>query len=328
MTQVLPPYYQVKNEYEKLDNLIINHERTGKAYMRFAFTVELWFMEGWTLEKRQILVDLARYYFNLFHGKITHYQKDGATRYSKMRDDKFPNYYELLPSRLDADEYFHIYLRSSESDLMLYDFAALSVAENRKERRPLSYLQFRTPLAWVKQDIAQVTFALQEMCSKLNPTNGVAGLSPVFEPGREDPKYYFPYLRRFPGFDWPNGSWGLAVGAERKIRGVNWLTILDEGYSRDLGGPAALAEHLGEDIHLHVYDGGVIIQAGPEPFLGDRNANIWPEHYRTVNRALKHLRFEAFKPSRTYLKVPHGTALDAHDESLKWLRRFDIVETE
>ncbi len=82
-----------------------------------------------------------------------------------------------------------------------------------------------------------------------------------------------------------------------------------------------ITEALGEHCPIHVYDGGIIIQAGPRPEIGDLNRGLIPAHYKTVAKVLKPLRREEFLPKLPYLPAPQP--LDSLEETLKWIRRFD-----
>ena len=70
---------------------------------------------------------------------------------------------------------------------------------------------------------------------------------------------------------------------------------------------------------MHKYDGGVLVQAGPYPQIGDNNRGLVLDDYRRVARALKPIRFEDYRVGLLDVEEP----LDSLDETLKWIRRFD-----
>lgn len=143
----------------------------------------------------------------------------------------------------------------------------------------------------------QVVNRTLKWCEMLRPDHGTFGLSLIPHFGSGAPKFAtlaWPVIQRYPGFDWPDvGTWSVRVGNHldpgRCIRTVNWLTVLDDGLVERLGGRMAMEKELGEDCPIHDYDGGVVIQAGPEPQLGDVNAGDIPEPYRTVAHLSKPL---------------------------------------
>jgi hypothetical protein len=84
----------------------------------------------------------------------------------------------------------------------------------------------------------------------------------------------------------------------------------------------ALAASLGDQATIITWDGGILIRAGTEPQIGDRNMGQWPEANVAVNRALRPIRFEEY-PDKKFALIDVPPPFDALDETLKWVRRFD-----
>jgi Protein of unknown function (DUF3396) len=76
---------------------------------------------------------------------------------------------------------------------------------------------------------------------------------------------------------------------------------------------------LGSNCPVHTYNGGVVLQAGPEPEIGDVNRGVALADYRAVARAVKPIRFEQYSLGLLYPPEP----MDRIEETLKWIRRFD-----
>ncbi|WP_128293465.1 type VI immunity family protein [Afifella aestuarii] len=89
--------------------------------------------------------------------------------------------------------------------------------------------------------------------------------------------------------------------------------------ARLLGGEERLAEVLGPSCPIHDYDGGIVVQAGPEPQLGDINRGLVLDDYRRVSQALAPIRFEDYPRGLFVL----GEPFDSLEETRKWIRRFD-----
>jgi len=70
---------------------------------------------------------------------------------------------------------------------------------------------------------------------------------------------------------------------------------------------------------VHAYPGGVVIQAGEAPLLGDTWENNFPEAYRLVARYTRSIRFEEYDEG--LFRVPDN--LNGIEETLAWVRRFD-----
>jgi len=131
-----------------------------------------------------------------------------------------------------------------------------------------------------------------------------------------------PALKRFPGLDFSDPN-VFQVEAARsdglQIKSINWLTILSDKIVERLGGRQVLEAKLGSSCPVFDFNGGVIVQAGDEPQLGDNNRRIVLDDYRRVSAALKMARFEDYKLGLVALPEPY----DNMEETLSWIRRFD-----
>jgi hypothetical protein len=104
-----------------------------------------------------------------------------------------------------------------------------------------------------------------------------------------------------------------------RIKGVNWLTVLGDEVLAELGGMAAARTALEPDCTLYEYAGGVVIQAGPVPQLGDTHFGLIPQRYRKVAHFTRPVRFENYRSSLFRVFPP----LDGATEAVSWVRRFD-----
>lgn len=120
------------------------------------------------------------------------------------------------------------------------------------------------------------------------------------------------WLKRHPGLGQGN-SFDLYGRALHGIACANWLTLLGPELVTRKGGRKAIASALGDDITVHPLDGGVCIQAGPRPQLGDVNRGDDLPLYRRVGAYLKDVR--TTDPPRS---------LDGLDDDTEdWFARFD-----
>ena len=97
-------------------------------------------------------------------------------------------------------------------------------------------------------------------------------------------------LLRYPGLDYPALPFFPedTDTFEEAIASTNWQTILCDELAERIGGEASLRA-LGEGYPLSRYDGGYIIQAGPEPELGDREQGDFLPQYGKVHDLLRPL---------------------------------------
>ena len=130
---------------------------------------------------------------------------------------------------------------------------------------------------------------------------------------RNEP-YLLPVAMRFSGVEVEHDI-STSLCCEDSIKGVNWLTLLSPVLVERLGGKAALRAQLSSAILFHELPTGLMIQAGPEPGLGDVNAGERLPYYREVHRALTPIR----NPNHYML----GARIFGKDETRRWMTRFD-----
>jgi len=85
-----------------------------------------------------------------------------------------------------------------------------------------------------------------------------------------------------------------------------------------MGGLDYLRVRLGDLFGFYPYEGGVIIQAGRKPQIGDRKEGRWPQDYVTLARVLKKIQIKNHYPMHF-----GGEGRLDHPATLAWLFRFD-----
>jgi len=123
--------------------------------------------------------------------------------------------------------------------------------------------------------------------------------------------------KRYPGLDISEPQ-STAYIASEGIKCANWLTFLNADLAARIGGLNSLREQFGKDIVVkNAKGGGVMIQAGPSPEIGDVNQNKDVPLYREVGQVLAPIRAH----EHPAIFGPDGFAdEDATDD---WLSRFD-----
>ena len=113
----------------------------------------------------------------------------------------------------------------------------------------------------------------------------------------------------------------ISNNAGQGIKGVNWLTFLHPNFINQFGGMDALKTALnlpGVEVQ-DLAAGGVMIQAGPTPEIGDTNAQETCPYYHQVGRALHPIRDKKFPGM---INSESGNQCDA-ERTEEWLSRFD-----
>ncbi|KAF5885881.1 type VI immunity family protein [Rhizobium sp. PEPV16] len=302
----------------------------GNPMLRLGHYIDFALQRATSLEIREKMTDVMLEYKQIFEDKLTHYiPHDGRRLHSlsKIDYDSYIRERARTPDNVKNDDGFEASLfgypeGGDLDDPTIYYAEAIGETEMREFSRIGIYL----PASWPeKVGYDQYRSLVQGWCEKLKPAYGTAGLSILFNEGRQglaDRLLAFPIAKRFPGLDVPEQSrWYVRMNRLRKkaIRTVNWLTFIDNGLVNDLGGQSRLADELGASCPIYSYDGGVMIQAGDRPELGDLNRGMVPKGYQRVARILKPIRFDDHQ--RPLIDAP--PPLDALEESIKWVRRFD-----
>ncbi len=209
-----------------------------------------------------------------------------------------------------------------KDDVPPYQAHMLAVEEQSDE---LSFVSATMPVCTDEGEVnsQQLLDATLRWCGIVRPVHGTAGFVLVFAPGMsQNTVHALQLMKRFPGFDVINSvDFVLRVkGTHNRTKGVNWLTVLGEELVSELGGLQRMRQALEPSCAIHRYDGGIVIQAGEEPLLGDTRKNAIPEHYRLVSRYTEPVRFEGYGKNGLF-RVPEN--MDQVAETLQWLRRFD-----
>ena len=210
-----------------------------------------------------------------------------------------------------------IYGGKSKKDASAYHFLAFAKAARPRE---LSSVTFSVPLSWAASRAQGAYLELVLRAAELlRPEHGYAGLSvilPPREPGQgSDMAYAVPIALRFRGVDL-DIAFMQARFMHAGIKGVNWLTILGDAWIEKLGGVATVKTALRADIPVHTYEGGIIVQAGPNPVFGDVNRNEPMPYYERVAQVVKPIRLVDFRAVAPH----HG--MD-RERTREWLARFE-----
>jgi hypothetical protein len=198
---------------------------------------------------------------------------------------------------------------------------ALGLGDWKDRAGMLSYARAAFPIDFFAESPESFVATVVRWATWLRPVHGSGGLGilPSFgsDTALKHEPTVFSIAKHYPGLevDYPSVH---SLNGQKGIKGVNWLTILDDGYISRLGGLDALRGRIGDEFAMHPYEGGVVLQAGPKPEMGDRNRNRWPGLYVRLNAELKPIRSPDVFPFQHL--GPNRFDLDA---SRAWLERFD-----
>lgn len=286
--------------------------------------------------RRDMLQNLEAYYLR-FKNRLTHYREctqtdlDGkncklleASPFSKIMEQMEPWPKNYGYSGVIWESYAHPEFKSDAGTVN--PLVACFIAEAETIKNELSEFEFYLPITSdgkLNYNFKALFDTFLDSCQRLRPAHGSAGFCVVLEIGDSSgEKHAYSTLRRHPGFNILQGStFSLcSAGVFNRIKTIDWLTVLSDEIIDELGGLSAVRKVLEPECIFHLYPGGVVIQAGAVPQLGDVTTNNWPSAYRKVSNFTKPVRFEDYSKFSLFNVFP---PLDPKEETLKWVKRFD-----
>lgn len=312
---------------------IVFANRNGFIESRVGFAIELYFLGGETAATRLALCGMLRDYHALFGDELSHFLKMSGSRLTTISGTGYLDYYEEKARSMAADEPMDAMIYGYPGKIVVDEPTPLSISFTATGPEPLSPLgrsmiSAYFPAAFVAARGSQMLLDLtKRWAAAVATVHGGAGYSLLFEHGifaggSMAAETVLPALKRFPGLDFSDPlhfEVESDLGDGRQIKSINWLTVVDDEIAERLGGADSLAARLGLTCPILPYDGGLILQAGGEPQLGDADCGLVPDDYRRVAQALKPVRFEAYR--RGLFVLPESD--DPIGKTLAWLRRFD-----
>lgn len=245
-------------------------------------------------------------------------QPTGKRRYDAASPLQLSDYAAKLP--LDTQLSFEVH---SGEQVDAAGHYSLAVTFPFARRRRLGFVSLSVPVSWlVDEGRRPFQELVLDWCNAVQPFHGYAGLSLIHNPNyailRSAERYLFPFVERFPGLDYDVPTDHVRY-CGKGIKSVNWLTVLCDALLDPLGGRKGLEQALAPtNATIRPFDGGVTVQAGPAPVLGDSDQNDVPKSYREVGAVLKPLRV-AYPDS--IIVTPEN--IDAEQFAQSWLARFD-----
>jgi hypothetical protein len=282
--------------------------------------VTVFFENETTREVRERVADVAQDYIHLVREHLRWAVPPGAKREIPFDSARTRLPKEWLPEHPDGASWsFQFYggdTARAASAFHVHGFGS------RDTDNDLGFLHISFPLLWFAEPAAG-TFPdyVVKLCRKIRPLSGYAGLGVLESPEGYTQDKFQPIVReiaeRFPGLE-IEAPVEHTLNLRKGIKGVNWLTILSDRWIKEMDGLDSLRARLGESFGFYPYEGGVVIQAGPKPQIGDVQANRWPQHYVKLAKVLKKIQVKDHHPFHF-----GGPGRMNHEATLAWLFRFD-----
>lgn len=301
-------------------NILRVCDRKGELAVTIGPVATVFFEEPWSKEKRGIVAEVARLYMEMVGGNLRWAEHTKSSKMHPIGSGRVAPPWEWLPQRDEVEEPWWFGFKGGTSKDAASPFLVCAYGSDTI-RRGLGYFRIALPLLWYADRSGSLPKLLLSICERLKPASGYGGFG-ILESSDMWTEMAFQrtvreLAERFPGLD-ADASPITSSLAHDGIKGVNWLTVLGEHWIKEVGGLTALMSQLDESFHFYRYNGGVIIQAGPKPQLGDARANIWPAHYVALAKVLKTIQMKNHYPMHF-----GGTGGFDHESTMAWLNRFD-----
>jgi hypothetical protein len=325
----------VSDEIDDVGQALSEHlavkDETGRVVLQVAQAATVYFADAYRREVREAVASCCEMYFQRWGQHLRwgvnpdggHMERFGASKASDPR--------AWLPT-LGEDEAFSLTYHGGQDKRSANAFSVEALGSERRPYLDFGYFRVSFPLLWFAHGSGSLPEVLLDLCRTLKPASGYGGISVIESPDDIIQSKYEPivyqWAQRFPGLEadylTSHSNW-LPTGREDGrdgIKGGNWLTVLSDRYLAELGSADKVEtdlKTLDSRFLVHRYDGGILIQAGPRPQLGDVERDLWPELYVKLNKYLKPVRVVRHNPFQ------HGGPGERFDKvrSEAWLRRFD-----
>jgi hypothetical protein len=328
---------EVIQAYASIDRYGVIYGERGFAIGQIALGTELYILPRELSQLRLDVLEVQEDYWKRFNEHLNRMQyfseteNEGKWISLKEKENPFPWVRQVMGNPDPRDSYLNfLYQRGfrhpdfpDKDKYGISPWQSVSFVKSEDDKE-LSYHSASIPVSNGK---GKLHFDFLRDCvlkwaKKLRPTHGLAGLT-LLQDNPTQPGMY-PTLQRYPGLDIQAALEfsGAAEGVYDRIKCVNWLTVLGDEIAEDLGGEFVLRNALEPECTLFPYPGGIMIQAGEAPRLGDveqPEAAKLLEPYRKVAFITKRIRFMDYTSSLFRVDKP----LVGADEARKWVSRFD-----
>jgi Protein of unknown function (DUF3396) len=301
-----------------LDALQVKDQSESVAIC-FGLSCTLYFSNGHLPEVHRQTLDCFASYLKLCASEIRWARLPNRKGFISPDLTDVHKFTSSLPQPED-DEYWELTVHGGEKRTSANPYY-FEVMLSPASRRILSYVKASLPLDWYRRNNGSFSSLMLEFCRALRPISGYGGITLLEAPNNSIRQRHQPEVsmiaNRFPGLDLDYPFYHV-IHLVKGIKGVNWLTCLNNSLLEKVGGLGHLKQTLSAEIVFHEFPHGVLVQAGTHPQLGDRQQEIALPLYTELSRALKPIRVTehwAF-----HFNVP-GAFDQAASEA--WLARLD-----
>jgi hypothetical protein len=305
---------------EELKNLLEIRDAKGRAALTFGLFATFYLEQPWTRPVRQAVADEGERYIALVRDSLIWTQDPKTASLYRINKARVAMPGQWLPGHEDGKSWFFgLHGAEDEDGASAFQVSALGLTHHRDDL--VGYFRFALPLDWFVTHSGSLPELVLDVCKRLRPLSGYAGiglLMPITFEGCNmlGRGVLGPMAKRFPGVEVDDPS-TTCIHAAHGIKGVNWLTILGDRWVQEAGGLDYLRIRLDEpNFPFYPFDGGLMIQAGQRPQVGDAERGLWPTQYVTLAKVLRKIQVKDH-----YQLFASG--IFNKEETREWIYRFD-----
>lgn len=304
---------------ESVGKKLIVTDSENNVVVRVALLGTFYFKNGHTRDVRNQVMSCLADYLDICGEYLSWVKNPETFKWHQMNDSALLDLNNWL-SKLDSNDSCEINFHGGEDKYTASQFGITALGA-RKWKKELSYLKFVLPITWFADHSGSFSALVLNFCKKLHPVSGYGGLGIIDSASSTLLNKYEPVVTRiaqqFPGLEVDYPYYHI-LHLDHGIKGVNWITVLSDSWLSKLGGLEVLKEEVTSEFIFYNFKGGVVIQAGLYPQMGDRSKNRLPKLYVQLNNILKPIRI------KSHYAFHHSGNNRLDDmSSNEWLSRFD-----
>lgn len=300
---------------DAISKLELVHERIPIVRLCFGLTICL--REPPTLIASDLIYAYDKFVTLVGKATLRHYATQTMRKHRPVTPRALSIFGSWLAPNAPTSESYGIELTNADpfngAPTIKFDFTGQEVT-NAGRLKSATQVRYVFPPDWGAERSAEVLDIAIELCGRLPFQSGYVCYG--FECSRYFPRpaheHAWAHSMRHPGIHIHQDVKDAAAAGFDAVRTVGWLTLLNEAFVTELGQPPVF-----DKCRVQAVKGGILIQAGDVPEIGDVNRKQDLPSYREAFRYIAPLVHRANARSAWV-----SLADDAGPRTERWLNRF------
>lgn len=294
----------------------ITYQEKGFVYIKPCLDITFYWT-GSVFDRTDDIVEFYHQCLDVLGDSLSYYRTETMTKANPLKKDTL----DLIP--------FWFKKTKSTRDIYMLFLESGSVPDEPSDRAfalnaapDMGYVRLILPISFIEASVADFLDLAMSMGKMSSYNFGQAGYAINWNHLGKNQRGVLRTMNslanHYPGLDIAHPFCTKYIGS-KGIKCANWLTFLSADYCDRLGSVSSIKMSLDKNIVIQdTYGGGVMIQAGPSPEIGDVNRQRNVPYYHEAGRLLAPIRCKEHPP----IFGPQGFG----DKELteQWLSRFDL----